>query len=89
MLTRLVVVLLSTLALTSCDSDYKKVMVVEMAEIFTPDNLLQTTDCMQLWSDIQRFGLEMDEAREDWNQVVLNNAYQLIEQGCVQRKARE
>lgn len=89
MLYRLAVVFVSALALTSCNSGYKKVTVVKMASIFTPSNLLDTAECRQLWGDVQRFGLEMDEAREDWNQIVLNNAFQLIERGCVKQRARE
>ena len=83
-----VLLFLAAFFLLSCDSGYKKVTVVKMALISTPDNLLDTTSCRQLWGDIQRYGLDMDEAREDWNQVILNSAYRLIEEGCVKRTAQ-
>jgi hypothetical protein len=43
-------------ALSSCDSNYTFVSVAKMAAIGTPNNLLDTPECVRLWQTIQRMG---------------------------------
>jgi len=68
-----------------CDSSYKRVTVVKMASIYTPDNLSSDPDCQGWWSNIARAGIDMDDFGKDWNDTVLDSATFLIENGCVHR----
>ena len=80
-------ILLLLLTLLACDSGYGFAKVTRMAHIDTPSNLLATEECRALWADIQRFGLEMDKAGPEWNEVLIESAYELVERGCVKQRA--
>lgn len=67
------------------EEGYRKATVIKMSMIFEPDNLADDVGCRELWGNVARFGIEMDRARNDWNEVVLESATALIEQGCVKR----
>ena len=72
--------------LTSCGSGYQRsATVTKIAMINPPDNLSDASECRVLWNDISRFGIEMDKASKEWNQIILNTAGLLIEKGCVKR----
>ncbi|MBI4125534.1 MAG: hypothetical protein HY609_04925 [Deltaproteobacteria bacterium] len=77
------------LLLSACDSGYRKAKVIKMAAIWAPPNLADDDECEVLYSNITRYGIEMDEGRDDWNQVILTSIYQLIEKGCVKVKSSE
>ncbi len=77
------------LLLPACDSGYKKTKVVKMSAIWPPSNLADDDECKVLYSNITRYGIEMDSGRDDWNQVILTSIYQLIEKGCVKVKNSE
>ena len=77
------------LALAACDSSYEKVTVVKLLFVPTPPNLLETPRCMNLWGNIERYGMAMDKAANNWNDIVIDSAVELIEEGCVKRRARE
>ena len=81
-----VIIVVATIATVACaPSGYRKATVVKMADVFEPDNLSDAPECRALWGNIARYGIEMDNAREDWNQVILASASELIERGCVAR----
>ena len=67
-------------------SGHRKATVIKMAYIGAPENLSEDPDCQVLWNDIARYGIAMDELRNDWNQVILNSASLLIENGCVRKR---
>lgn len=81
---------LLVLALAACgacsEPGYRKATVVRMAMIFEPENLAEDTECRALWGNIARYGVEMDDGRKDWNEVILDSAAALIERGCVRRR---
>ena len=78
---------ISVAAFSSCtESGYRKATVVKMAMIFEPDNLADDSECRELWGNISRYGMDMDTARKDWNQVILNSVSALIERGCVKQR---
>ncbi|HUF09489.1 MAG TPA: hypothetical protein VMO47_09225 [Rhodothermales bacterium] len=79
--------LLAVASLLSCHgSGVRYARVTEMAVIAEPSNLLQSSECRALWGNIQRAGLDMDRFGENWNEVILDSAYDLIEKGCVQQR---
>lgn len=80
---------ISVLLISACDSGYRKAKVIKMAAVWAPSNLADNDECASLYSNITRYGIEMDEGRDDWNQVILTSIYQLIENGCVKVKRSE
>jgi hypothetical protein len=83
-----IVVTATILTLLSCSSPSKLTRVEKIAHIDRPSNLSPSEDCVALWENIERFGTEMDDASPEWNKVVIQSSYELIEKGCV-RRARE
>lgn len=81
-------VLIAVLSPACTSSGYRKATVIEMARISEPANLSDDPECRTLWGDIARYGIEMDRARNDWNQVILGSAELLIERRCVKRLAQ-
>ena len=74
---------------TGCtEAGYSRVTVAKMALISTPDNLSEDPDCQAWWGNIARAGMDMDKFSKDWNDVILDSATFLIENGCVQRIGR-
>ena len=63
------------------ESGYRRAKVIKMAVISTPDNLADDPLCQELWGNIARYGIDMDTACDDWNQIILNAASELIENG--------
>lgn len=84
----LLMFLVLSLAIPGCDSGHETVTVVTPVSIGTPTNLLQTQECKDLWGNVQRFGLGMDKASKEWNEVVIESAMLLIEKGCVERRGK-
>lgn len=80
---------LTAFAIVACDSGYRKAKVVKLVSIDTPANLSTDSHCRSLWRDIQRFSLEMDELSDEWNEYIVESAYQLINRGCVIDKLDE
>jgi hypothetical protein len=81
-----IIIVIATIASVACaPSGYRKATVVKMAHIFEPDNLSDNPECNALWGHTARYRIEMDNAREDWNQVILASASELIQRGCVAR----
>lgn len=82
----------SILFILGCNSEqssYRKATVVKMSAIWAPANLANDSECRALYSNITRYGIDMDESRNDWNQVILASIYKLIERGCVIEKIPE
>ena len=71
-----------------CFSSYKRVTVVKMSSIVVPSNLSPDSECQALWGNISQAGMDMDDYSDDWNDVVLDSATLLIEEGCVQNTRR-
>ena len=46
------------------------------------------SECQALWGNIASAGIDMDDFSDDWNDVVLDSATLLIEEGCVQNTRR-
>lgn len=63
------------------------VRVTELVMITEPGNLLQSDGCRALWVRLQQAGIGMDTFGENWNEVVIDSAHDLIEKGCVQEAA--
>jgi hypothetical protein len=78
---------IALLGVRSCAGlGYRRATVVEMAAVYTPDNLNGTNECQELWANLARYGVHMDKLRPDWNKIVLDSASALIEQGCVKSR---
>ena len=78
--------LLALLGAVACSSSgFTRATVVKLVSIQPPPNLSDDSTCVALWGNIARYGQEMDHARTDWNQVVIESASMLIERGCVVR----
>lgn len=77
------------LASLSCSSRERHVRVAIIVHIDTPSNLSTSSECRALWGNVQRFGAEMDAASPEWNKVVIQSAYELIQKGCVESRGGE
>lgn len=78
---------LAVLGARSCASfGYRRATVVKMAAVYTPENLDAGSECQELWANLARYGVQMDELRQDWNKIVLDSASVLIEKGCVKSR---
>ena len=71
-----------------CFSSYKRVTVAKILSISVPSNLSSDSECQALWGNIASAGIDMDDFSDDWNDVVLDSATLLIEEGCVQNTRR-
>jgi hypothetical protein len=85
--TRSLSLLLLAVAVWCVPDGYRKATVVKMAAVYTPTNLADSYDCQNLWGTIARFGVDMDNVSDDWNQRILTAAFDLIERGCVRDPA--
>lgn len=75
-------------ATTTWESGYTRVKAAKMASIHVPSNLSSDSECQDLWANIARAGMDMDNFSDDWNDVILDSATFLIEKGCVQSARR-
>jgi hypothetical protein len=82
-------VVLAIVGLVGCSpAGHTRSTVIKLAYIPIPDNLSDDAQCRELWGNIARYGIEMDSARSDWNQIVVSSAALLVERGCVKRVGR-
>lgn len=83
---RRVVTTFILLIVVSCSGHDRVTRVAIVVHIDQPANLSPRSECIALWGNIQRFGSEMDRASAEWNKIVIQSAYELIEKGCVRER---